>query len=82
MPTYVFKNNDTGEVFEKRMSMSAREDFLRDNPNLTQMPTLFANGGVCDTKLKKPDDGFREVMSRISENMTLGRQAKSNLKSF
>ena len=33
MPTYVFKDKLTGEQFEKFLSMSEREQFLKDNPD-------------------------------------------------
>ena len=41
MPTYKFKDNNSGEEFEKWMYMADREKYLADNPNVTQMPTLL-----------------------------------------
>ena len=34
MPTYEFKNKDTGEVFEKIMSYEKKVKYLKDNPNI------------------------------------------------
>ena len=34
MPTYEFKNKDTGEVFEKMMSYEKKVEYLKDNPNI------------------------------------------------
>ena len=42
MPTYNFKNTDTGEEFEEIMSMSEREKFLEQNSHIKQLPSLFA----------------------------------------
>ena len=42
MPSYSFKNNDTGEEFEQILSMSEREKFLEQNPHIHQLPSLFA----------------------------------------
>lgn len=39
MPIYVFKNTKTNEVEEKFLSMSEREDYLKDNPDIQQVPT-------------------------------------------
>ena len=35
MPTYEFLNTETGEEFERLMSISAREEYLKENPNIT-----------------------------------------------
>jgi hypothetical protein len=34
MPTYQFKDKETGEIVEHRMSYSVLDDFKKDNPNL------------------------------------------------
>ena len=39
MPVYIFKNNKTNEVYEKFLSMSEREGYLEDNPDIQQVPT-------------------------------------------
>ena len=38
---YNFVNTDTGEEFEEFFTISGREEFLRDNPNIQQLPSLF-----------------------------------------
>ena len=66
MPTYIFKNNDTGEEFEQILSMSEREKFLEQNPHIHQLPSLFSmSGGVGDRI--KTDNGWKEMQSRIAE---------------
>lgn len=80
MPTYTFKNKETGEVFEKFMSIAAREDYLKDNPNIETMigspPTL---GDPVRLGIRKVPDGFREVLSKIHERMP-GSTLKDNIR--
>lgn len=73
MPTYNFKNKDTGEVIEKIMSISAREQFLADNPHMKQV-ILHAPPLGDPTKLdstRKFDSGFKDVLQKI-HNRTAG----------
>ncbi len=39
MPTYIFKNTKTNEIFEQQMRISELDEFKKDNPDLVQMPT-------------------------------------------
>jgi len=67
MPTYCFRNNKTGEVHEEMMKMDAREKFLKDNPNLTQvleMPRIVS--GVAGAR--KSDDNFKDVLRNIKHH--------------
>ena len=65
MPTYIFKNTKTDETYEKFLSMSEREEYLKDNPEVIQVPTApNIVGGVGGIRT---DDGFKEVLSKISE---------------
>lgn len=66
MPTYKFRDKDTSLEFEKFMSISAREEFLKENTNLE---SVF-NGApmVCDpvrVGVRKKDTGFKEVLQKI-----------------
>jgi hypothetical protein len=67
MPLYDFKNKDTGEVFEKMMSISAKEEYLIANPNIE--PVLGMNMLIDPVRLgvRKTDQGFKEVLQRIHE---------------
>jgi len=67
MPTYEFVNIETGEHFEKFMKISEREDFLKHNPNVQSLISAAAIVGGVTVKDKVPD-GFKEVLSKISEN--------------
>jgi len=39
MPTYIFKNTKTDEIFEKQMRISELDEFKKENPDFIQMPT-------------------------------------------
>ena len=67
MPSYSFKNNDTGEEFEQILSMSEREKFLEQNPHIHQLPSLFATSASGTGDRIKNDDGWKENMARIGE---------------
>jgi hypothetical protein len=68
MPTYNFRDKDTGIEFEKFMSISARELFLKENPNIESVITSAPM--VVDpvrVGVRKRDSGFKEVLQKIHE---------------
>ena len=68
MPTYNFLNIDTGEEFESFMKISEREEYLKSNPNIQSVMTAPAIvSGVSTSKQNRVPDGFKEVLSKISE---------------
>lgn len=76
MPTYTFRNKQTGEVFDRLMKISDREQFLIDNPDLESIiGGAPAMGDSVRLGIRKPDGGFNEVLSKIS-----AANYKSNLK--
>ena len=66
MPYYNFKNIDTGEEWEEFFTISGREEFLKSNPHITQMPSMFGIAGGTGDRIKN-DDGWKENLSRIAE---------------
>ena len=69
MPTYLFRNKDTEETFEKVMRISELDKFKNQHPELEQL----INGipGLSDPVrlgLVKPSDGFRDVLKKIKNN--------------
>ena len=75
MPLYTFKNKETGEVFDKLLPLSERERFLNENPQLEQVLGATAFGDSVRLGIRRPDDGFKEVLSKIH-----AANYKSNLK--
>ena len=74
MPIYVFKNTETEEVFEKYMSLSSREEYLKENPHIiTQITAPAPMMDPVALGVRKPDQGFKEVLQRV-HNLTPGSQ--------
>lgn len=68
MPTYTFKNNETGEVKEIILRMSELDDYKENNPHLTIQ--IGAANFVYNSGNKiGVSDGFREVMSKVKERL-------------
>lgn len=66
MPTYSFRNKDTGEVFDKMLKIAERDEFLTQNPNLESIITSAPAFAGDHISLKK-DTGFKEVLQKIKE---------------
>lgn len=77
MPTYDFRNKDTGEVIEKIMRIAEKEQFLIDNPHLEQTITT-APAFAGDHITIKKDTGFKEVLQRIHEKTPGSQLDKSS----
>lgn len=68
MPTYDFRNKDTGEVFEKVMKIAEKEQYLKDNPNIeTYIGQAPAMGDPVRLRVTKADNGFKEVLQKIHQ---------------
>ena len=79
MPTYRFIN-ETGEEFEEFMTISALDEYLRDNPNITQLvngaPMISSGRGMG-----KPDNGFRDLLKEMKKKHS-GGKTKSTINTF
>ena len=68
MPIYEFIDTKTEKVHTVTMSIKEKEEYLARNEHIqsyfTQATTL---GDAVRLGLKKPDDGFKEVLSRVIE---------------
>jgi len=66
MPTYVFRNKETGEQFEQVMKMSELDSFRAENPQLETVIQAVAFGDPTKlTTTRKFDSGFKEVLQKI-----------------
>lgn len=73
MPTYDFKDINTGEVFTKVMKIAEKEDYLKENPHIESVmsaPTLI---DPVRLGVRKPDAGFKEVLQKIHEKTPRSR---------
>lgn len=68
MPTYSFINNDTQEEFDIVMTISERDEYVKNNPNHTQIlksaPMMIQGHRSSSTSLGK-NKGFKEVLNNI-----------------
>ena len=68
MATYTFRNKETNEIFDHSMRMSEYDSYIENNPNVERyfepgdaMNIVSGVGGI------KTDNGFKEVLSKVSE---------------
>lgn len=62
MPMYTFTNTETEEVFTEMMTISARDEFLTNNPHIKQN---LATPGFADPVrlgVRKIDRSFNDVL--------------------
>jgi hypothetical protein len=79
MPTYVFRNKETGEQFEKIMKISELDTFRNENPQLETVIQSVAFGDPTKmSSTRKFDTGFKEVLQRIHEKTPGSQLNKSS----
>jgi hypothetical protein len=71
MPTYTFRDNNTGEQFEKMMKIAEREEYLQQNPHIESL-IVSAPAFAGDHITIKKDTGFKEVLQKINERVPGG----------
>ena len=68
MPTYTFYDEKTGKEWDDMMPNSEREEYLKDNPHISQIPGGFAFVGDHIMGIgPKQDSGMTENLQRIAE---------------
>jgi hypothetical protein len=78
MPTYIFRNKETGEQIEKMMKISELDSFREQNP---QLETVIQSPMICDpvrVGARKMDTGFKEVLQKVHEQTPGSRLNKSS----
>ncbi len=78
MPTYRFVN-EKSEEFEEFMTISALDNYLKENPNLTQL----VNGApmISSGRGGKPDQGFRDLLKDMKKKHS-GGFTRSTINTF
>lgn len=66
MPTYLFRDKETDEVFECFMSYTERTELLEAHPELEPVVTAPAIVSGVSGITHKNDSGFNDMMSRIA----------------
>lgn len=67
MPTYDYKNEETGEVTEKFMSISDMEQFEKDNPHMKKIIGAPAIGDSVRLGIRKTPDSFNDLLKTIKK---------------
>lgn len=77
MPLYTFKDTTTGEIFDRLMKISEREEFLSQNSHIETV--LSAPMLIDSLRLNgiRPPSGFKEVLQNI-HNGSPGSKLKEN----
>ena len=65
MPTYDFRNNDTGEIFERIMSIASKEQYLKDNPHIDQVIMRAPQVNADPIGGNQHRRAFKEVLNKI-----------------
>lgn len=68
MPTYEFKHNETGEIWEAIMSYKEKEEYMEKNncsPYFSSVPQVVHRTGDV---WSKTDDQFKSRMAQINKN--------------
>lgn len=72
MPTYDFKNIETGEIeIDRIMTIAQMEEYTKD-PNITQLISTAKHNLITNKDgavLKQAGDGWKEVQDRIKAGM-------------
>ena len=69
MPTYEFRDNETGREWQDFMSIADKESFLEENPHITQIigaPLIHSGRGLGGGL--KIDNGFNDVLKEIKKS--------------
>ena len=75
MPTYTFKNIKTGKIWEETISISARDEMVK-NPEIEQIIDTAPSMSYKGTRTK-PDQNFRDVLKKIKS-----KHRGSNINTF
>jgi hypothetical protein len=85
MPTYNFRNKETGEISEHRMSYTVLDEFKNNNPELElhisseNLPVFSDAGRMSVPGTKTADKAFEQgVIQRIKDTVPGNTLAKSH----
>ena len=81
MPTYTFKNLETGEFEEHVMKISELDSFKENNKHLERaIVDTPSFGDPVRLGLRKNDSGWKEVLQKVSERTPGGKTLKDNIR--
>lgn len=69
MPSYTFRNKETGEEFTEFMKIAEMEDYLEKNPNIEHIIVSCALVDPANIGVQKPPADFQKyVLGKIRDN--------------
>jgi hypothetical protein len=68
MPTYTFVNKETNERFDKFMSISERDEYLKSNPQIEQALNAPSIGDPVRLGVKRTPDGFQQLLNHAKKS--------------
>jgi hypothetical protein len=71
-PNYNFINNTTNKEFVEFMTISEKDTFLKNNPEISQILSSPSIGDSIRLGLKKPDNAFRDRLREIKKAHSKG----------
>lgn len=78
MPTYQFRDVNTGEIHDVTMTIAEREEFVKAHPHLVQQFTALNLGDPVRLGVTKPPADFMKgVIGRMQESIP-GNKLKSS----
>ena len=81
MPTYNFRDTNSGEEIEISMRISELDQYKLDNPHMVQFLTRAPSiGDPVRLGVTKLDNGFREVLSKVAEKTPGGGRLKDHIR--
>jgi hypothetical protein len=73
MPNYNFRNVNTGVEWTDFMSMADKDKLLEQNKDIVQILTPIAFGDSIRLGMRKPDDGFRDLLRTVQSHHPRGK---------
>lgn len=67
MPTYSFRDKNTGEVETKLLSLAERQQYLDSNPHVEQLLAAPPIGDSVRLGVRKVDRSFNDVLIKAKE---------------
>lgn len=80
MPNYTFKDTETGEVFDLTMKIAELDEYKQANPTHQQVLSAVPMGDPVQLGVRKIDNGFREVLQKISERAPGAQALKDSIR--
>ena len=73
MPNYTFYNKKTKKTIDVSMPIAELDTYIEANPHLEYQFSATALADPTRLGLRKPDNGFRDVLNKVKKAHPLGK---------